>query len=76
MNTSRTAAAVSLAGLLMGAVALPVSALLHNTDPATRAGVTVPGPQVAKAAVPRPTTVLVIAHRGFSDSLRRTTCRP
>ena len=67
MNTRRTAAAVSLAGMLMGVVALPVSALLHNTDPATRAGVTVPGPQVAKAAVPRPTTVRVIAHRGFSD---------
>jgi glycerophosphoryl diester phosphodiesterase len=71
VRTRRAAVAVSLAGLLAGLVALPVSALLGTTQPAIRASAAVPGQQVAsavaKAGVPRAARVLVIAHRGFSD---------
>ena len=75
MKTRRAAAAGSLAGLAVGLVALPLSALLNNTVLASRGGSTT-GFQatnvVAKARVAKPrgqraATVLVIAHRGFSD---------
>jgi glycerophosphoryl diester phosphodiesterase len=66
VNRSRVAA-VSLAALLTALAALPVSALLSNTEPATGAGVSVTGPQVASPVAARDAKVMVIAHRGFSD---------
>lgn len=67
MMPRRTAVAVSLAGLFAGLVALPLSALLNTSEPTTRTVKTVPSNAIVTVRSSRPTSVMVIAHRGFSD---------
>lgn len=67
MRSRRVAAAVSLAGLFAGLVALPLSALFHPPEPTTRTVKAATGNAVVTARVPRPASVMIIAHRGFSD---------
>jgi glycerophosphoryl diester phosphodiesterase len=67
MMRRRTAAVVSLAGLFAGLVAIPLSALLNTAEPTEGTVNTAPSNALVAARPSRPSGVMVIAHRGFSD---------